>query len=120
MTRITKNPAPKKQEVDLFLTQIDFNLPDGMLEFLKQSNGADIDSNDEYVIIWPLTELVELNESYEIEEFVPNYYIFGSNGGGTAFLFNKGSGNIYQAPFIGMREELEFRAHTFTEFIENL
>lgn len=120
MIRIIKNPAPAKEEVELFLSQINFKIPDGLMDFLRESNGADINADDEYVIVWRLTELVELNESYQVEEFAPDYYIFGSNGGGTAFLFNKSSGYIYQTPFIGMAEELDFRANTFTEFIETL
>jgi hypothetical protein len=38
--------------------------------------------NVEYVKLWSLENLIEINESYEIQKYIPNVIAIGSNGGG--------------------------------------
>jgi len=121
MTTINRNIAPIKQEVENFLKQIDFKLPEGFIEFFKDSNGADISSDENYMVLWALTEMIQLNRDYNVDEYAPDFFIFGSNGGGTAYAVKKSTSDIYEIPFIGMsNEEAVFKNKTFSEFIEGL
>lgn len=100
-----KNQPPTTQEIETFLKQIDFDLPDGFLNFFQQSNGGDIDGEENYLILWALTDMILLNKEYKVNEFAPNFFVFGSNGGGIAFAIEKVTGNIYEIPFIGLSQE---------------
>jgi hypothetical protein len=121
MATIDRNTAPTADEVEAFLGQVDFNLPKGFIEFFKESNGADISTDEKYVVLWPITEMVQLNKEYNVEEYAPDFFIFGSDGGDTAFAIEKSTGDIYEMPFIGMsKEEVVFKDKTFTGFIENI
>jgi hypothetical protein len=121
MATIDRNAAPTADEVEFFLKQIDFNLPEGFIDFFKEANGADINTDEKYIILWALTDMVQLNKEYNVEEYAPQFFIFGSDGGDTAFAIEKATGSIYEMPFIGMsKEETIFRSKTFTEFIESI
>ena len=119
MATIDKNAAPTADEVEGFLKQVDFNLPKGFIDFFKETNGADVSTDEKYVVLWALTQMIQLNRGYNVEEYAPDFFIFGSDGGDTAFAIEKSTGDIYEMPFIGMsREEAVFKSKTFTEFIE--
>lgn len=121
MATIDRKIPPIKQEVEIFLKQIDFKLPEGFIEFFKDSNGADISSDENYIVLWALTDMIQLNRDYNVDEYAPDFFIFGSNGGGTAYAVKKSKSDIYEIPFIGMsNEEAVFKNKTFSEFIEGL
>ncbi|WP_437922459.1 SMI1/KNR4 family protein [Sphingobacterium sp. LRF_L2] len=118
MTTIERNEAPKSSEIAEFLRRISFLLPEGFIEFYKQANGADISSEKYYTILWPVTDMIQLNEDYSVEEYAPDFFIFGSDGGDNAFAIYKSTGEIFEMPFIGMsKEEAIFNASTFNEFL---
>jgi len=120
MATIDKNAAPTVQEVEEFLGQIDFSLPKGFIEFFKESNGADIITDESYTLLWALTDMIQLNKDYSVEEYAPGFFIFGSDGGDTAYAIEKNTSGIYEMPFIGMsKEEAVFKNKTFIEFIES-
>ena len=120
MTRDKNNP-PTSKEVETFLETKTIKLPEGFIEFFKEANGADINTDKNYIALWPLTEMVQLNKEYEVNEYAPEFFIFGSNGGDTAFAIERSTGGIYEIPFIGMsKEEAIFKSKSFTEFIRNL
>jgi hypothetical protein len=119
MATIDKNAAPTADEVEVFLKQVDFSLPKGFIDFFKETNGADVSTDEKYVVLWALTQMIQLNRGYNVEEYAPDFFIFGSDGGDTAFAIEKSTGDIYEMPFIGMsREDAVFKSKTFTEFIE--
>jgi len=121
MATIDKNTAPTTGEIDFFLKQIDFALPKGFIDFFKETNGADISTDEKYILLWALTDMVQLNKEYSVEEYAPEFFIFGSDGGDTAFAIEKSTGDIYEMPFIGMsKEEAVFKNKTFTDFIKSI
>ncbi|TGV02130.1 SMI1/KNR4 family protein [Flavivirga rizhaonensis] len=66
---INKKLAPSKDDIKVFLNKLDFTLPIGYLEFLKVSNGAEIANEEDYVLLWPLTDLFDLNLAYDMSSF---------------------------------------------------
>ncbi|MEO4004176.1 SMI1/KNR4 family protein [Flavobacterium sp. CAU 1735] len=121
MATIDRNAAPTKQEIETFLKEVDFNLSKGFMDFFKETNGANISTDKKYVLLWALTDMVQLNKEYNVEEYAPEFFIFGSDGSDTAFVIEKSTGDIYDMPFIGMsKEEAVFKNKTFAEFIESL
>ncbi|TDO68885.1 SMI1/KNR4 family protein SUKH-1 [Flavobacterium chryseum] len=121
MKNIDKNFAPTSEEVEIFLKQVNFILPEGFLDFFKEADGAEISTDEKYVILWALTEMIQLNVDYNVEEYAPEFFIFGSDGGDTAFAIEKNTGDIYEMPFIGMsKEESIFVNKSFSDFIDNI
>jgi hypothetical protein len=59
---------------------------------------------ENYMILWPVSDLIQFNEEYEVKKYAPDVFLFGSNGGGEAFGFDLRGGaiSILQLPFIGM------------------
>jgi len=121
MAIIGRNTAPTNDEIEAFLKQVDFNLPKGFIDFFKETNGADISTDEKYILLWALTDMIQLNKEYNVEEYAPDFFIFGSDGGNTAFAIKKNTGDIYEMPFIRMsKEEAFFKNKTFTDFIESI
>src|SRR5579871_2211090 len=76
-----------------------------------------------YVIFWSLGDLIEMNKSYQVEEYAPGFLIFGSDGGGEAFAFNTtiSEMQIVSVPFVGMEPSLaRVMASCFDGFIETM
>ena len=119
MINIDRNIPPTENEIQDFITQISFNLPEGFIDFFKESNGAYITTENAYVALWPITEMLQLNEGYRVSEFVPEFFLIGSNGGGEAYAIEKETGYIFEIPFIVMtKEDAILKSKTFTEFIK--
>jgi hypothetical protein len=121
MPTINRNPPPSILDVEAFLAGINFILPQGFIEFYKESNGGEVIGEELYVALWPLTDLIKLNLYYKAAVFIPDFFIFGSDGGGEAFVVEKKTGYIFQIPFIGMlKEDAIFKSKNFNEFIETI
>src|SRR2546422_544384 len=95
-------------------------LPQQYLDFLRVSNGAEGFIGNKYVIFWPIEELLELNEAYQVDDYAPGLFLFGSSGGGEAYAFDtRSSMSVVKIPFVGM--DLRAALHvapTFNTFIE--
>jgi len=115
---IIKNKPPTETEVKEFLSKIDFLLPNGYLEFFKNTNGAEIYSSEEYLLLCPITDLFILNEEYTVETFIPDFFLIGSDGGDTAYAIERNTGKIFEMPFIGMsKDEALFRFEDFNKLL---
>ncbi|MNT72535.1 hypothetical protein D3C72_2111440 [compost metagenome] len=103
-------------------SQIDFSLPQEFLLFLNEFNGGEgFVGENSYVILWKTSDLIEFNHGYMVNEFAPELFLIGSDGGGTAYAIRKIDGTFVQVPFIGMSiEESEKCGDDFKEFLEYL
>ena len=102
---LNKNQPPSKIDLEEFISNINFQMPLGYLDFMKDSNGASIEFEMRYLELWTLNELFPLNEGYEVEKFASDFFLIGSDGGGTAYGIEKSNGKIYELPFIGMNND---------------
>jgi hypothetical protein len=117
---IKKKKSPSTKEIDIFLEHANFELPDGFIDFFSQANGAEIFNGKDYIILWPLTEMIKLNQDYKVSEYANAFFIFGSDGGDTAYCIEKKTGYIFDMPFIGMsNEDAVFRYKSFKALLDN-
>lgn len=72
-------------------------LPKQYIEFMQKHNGGEGDIGETWFVLFPLEELQEINDAYEIEEFLPGHIIIGSNGGGELYGIDK-DGNYFNVP----------------------
>ncbi|MBR7801520.1 SMI1/KNR4 family protein [Undibacterium fentianense] len=58
----------------------------------------------EWYVLWPPSELEELNRDYQLSEYAPGLMAFGGNGGGELLVLNE-FGEVFYLPTIGMAPE---------------
>jgi hypothetical protein len=100
--------APASEEViSVLLGTLRRSLPGQYLAFLRKANGGEGFVGEEYAMLWRCEDLIGHNQSYQVEELAPGFFLIGSNGGGEAYAFDVSSGSsvLYQLPFIGMESQ---------------
>ena len=115
------NNHPYKKEIDIVLSQVDFELPTSFIKFSQGSEIIEGFNPDGFIQLWPIKDLIRLNESYEVQEFAPDYFLIGSNGSDTGYAIKKSSGEIFEIPFIGMsNDEAILVSSSFEEFLKGI
>jgi hypothetical protein len=105
------------------ISNVPFKLPEAYLSFLQMSNGGEGELAIEpgWFWIWSVEEVLEANQAYGIEECIPGFFGFGSNGGGELLAFDMRHGKpwtIVMIPFIPMEEqEALIIAEDFLDFV---
>ena len=89
--------------------------------FLEEMiSGEGMVGEESYLILWEKNELEQLNQAYEVDEYLHDILLIGSDGGDMAYGINA-QGEYVEVPFIGMDDdEVEVVAGNFDEFISYL
>lgn len=74
-------------------------LPKQYIEFMKKHSGGEGDIGENWLVLYPLEDLQEINDDYEIEQFLPGHIIIGSDGGGELYGIDN-EGNYFNVPVI--------------------
>lgn len=83
-------------------------------------SGEGMIGDNSYLMLWEKCDIEELNNDYEVNEFLSDGILIGSDGGDTAYGINK-EGQFFEVPFIGMAdEEIRMIGSNFIEFITTL
>jgi hypothetical protein len=124
LTNFNGNPPLDDRSIEMIQKSMGIRMPDDYLEYITFANGGEgwIGSNS-YTILWKFDDLVQKNEAYQAKEYVPDLFLFGSDGGGEAYAFDRRSlpWNVVSVPFVGMNQTscINF-APSFKEFINIL
>lgn len=116
-------PADEKtiKEVE---NSIGFSLPVQYREFMLYSNGAEGElGENSYLVLWPIEDIIPLNEAYEVSRYTPGILYFGSDGGDAAYAFDARdeAKAIIEIPFISIHDEDAHKcADNFNDFIKIL
>ena len=113
-------------EVRLF---VGHSIPEDYISFLRWANGGEGTIGGVYVSLWPTQELVQLNKDYQVDKWMPNALVIGTDGGSKAYIFDfrdqlkepplyrKGFGDLLG----GLEDEYATRiANSFTEWLASL
>lgn len=98
-------------------------LPEDYLALLSYSDGGEgiLGIEPGWLQLWSSADVLEHNKGYEIEEYVPGFFGFGSSGGGELLAFDTQSGEpwkIVMIPFVPMSaKEAIVIAKNLEEFI---
>jgi hypothetical protein len=124
LSSCTRNEPASEHVITSLEHKLGVRFPDDYRVFLKRSNGCEgFIAENRYVVIWPIEQVLELNDAYCVSEFAPGLILFGSDGGETGFAFDSRSVNVplVQVPFIGMAlSEAVIKGGSFEEFLVNL
>ena len=72
-------------------------LPQQYIDFMLLHNGGESDLGETWFILYPMEELEEINEDYEVDKYLPRRIIIGSNGGGELYGIDS-EGNYFNVP----------------------
>jgi hypothetical protein len=86
-------------------TDAGFRLPEDYAKFLQGVDGGEGFVGNTYLILWRAEELLAMNRAYQVAEYAPGLFLFGSDRGGEAFGFDTRSDTkpIVSVPFAGMK-----------------
>ncbi|WP_267127530.1 SMI1/KNR4 family protein [Xanthomonas sacchari] len=114
------NPPADARALEELASNLDFDIPSDYLDFLRSHDGGEGFVGNRYVILWRCRELLEFNREYEVEKYAPGVFLFGSDGGGEGYGFDKDSPElpVISVPFIGMnRKHIKFISRKFSDFV---
>ena len=114
---VSPAPLPAIETAEMFF---DVKFPTDYKDFLQFTNGLEGETADNYLVLWSAEELVQLNQAYNVNEFVSNVIVIGSDGAEDAFAFDTTNMTIVKLPFIGMGHIAnEKLSDTFSEFLSS-
>ncbi len=120
-----RNPAATPDALQALQREAGYSLPRGYIDFMALINGSEgeLAIDPWWFQFWPAEDVHDDNRGYEVETYHPDYFGFGSSGGGVMFAFRKGdpTGCVYGIPFCGADpEDIYVVAVTFREFVAAL
>lgn len=119
--KLNLNSPTTEDQIQKIEKHFQIKFPSEYVEFMLQSSGAEGFVNEEYLKLWKVEDLPQMNEGYKADEFFPGLILFGSDGGGEAYAFDKKENmSIVNPPFIGSSEDIRKCGKTFTEFLQYL
>jgi len=118
------NPGASESDLRQVEAALAVVLPLEYVDLMRYSNGAEgpIGASS-YLVLWPIEEIIPLNEDYAAGEFAPGLILFGTDGGGEGYAFDTRSAAlpIVAVPLVGISlDEATLRGRTFGEFLRNL
>lgn len=111
------------ESVSLCESALGITLPEDYVACLTLCNGGEGFVGNSYLILWSVDEILPFNRDYEVSSFCPELLLFGSNGGGEAYAFDRRNvpWRVVQVPFIGMDyADCDDMGSSFTEFVERI
>ena len=98
--------------------------PNDYRDFMMFSNGGEgFVGPNSHLRLWKIEELSEMNDGYEVAQYLPGGLLFGTDGGGEAFGFDLRAPQItiVKVPFIVMEwEDALLLADSFDGFLRQL
>ncbi len=123
LARFNGNPPANASSIRQVETDARLRLPEDYAQFLQQWDGGEGFIGNAYLILWRAEELIELNKAYQVTDYAPGLFLFGSDGGGEAFAFDTRSEAkpIVSVPFVGIElSAVRSVASNFVAFLEEL
>ena len=118
---MNKGNIEKLKEFDIRKSE-DFELSEKykvFYKFFEQTiSGEGMAGENNYLMLWNKDDIEELNNDYEVQEFLTDIILIGSDGSDMAYGINV-DGKYIEVPFIGMDDdEVIIIAENFDEFID--
>jgi hypothetical protein len=115
-----RNNSCSLEEINNFITSTNWDLSKDYQKFLLWSNGGEGYIGSNYISLWKLENIIQLNKDYQIQKYLgDNCIAFGTDGGGICYGFDYSlQKKIFKSSLGDLdRNEKIFIANTFDEFI---
>ena len=123
LAHFTGNPPVSREEIEKVQPKLKFRLPKSYVDFMLSTDGGEGFIGKSCLALWKIEELISMNNAYHVAEFVPDLFLFGSDGGGEAFGFDTRSEvpRVVSIPFVAMEiEDAKVVAADFEAFLLTL
>ena len=77
-------------------------LPPSLVAFIEQADGAEGWIAGDYLAVWPVALIDDLNNRARIADCAPELVAFASDGQGEGYFFHRGTGEFVTSPLIGL------------------
>ena len=94
-------------------------LPQEYIDFMSEHNGGEGDTGSSWLVLFPVEELQEMNDEYEIGKYLKDKMIIGSNGAGELIGIDN-EGNYFIVPDMIEEEYLSILGDSIDELPEDL
>jgi hypothetical protein len=107
---ISHDPPASETDVAKACAGVRFNLPEEYLDLLRFTNGAEatLSIDPWWFQLWSSDEAGRHNLGYQVQRWHPEYFAFGSSGGGVLFAFKEGAAprtKVFGIPLDSMNSE---------------
>lgn len=82
------NDAASLGAIEALEVRLQIRLPDSYREFFQRHNGGEGFVGENYLALWPVESLIDHNMGYGTLEFLPWFFLIGSDGGGEGYGFD--------------------------------
>ncbi|WP_106766533.1 1,3-beta-glucan synthase regulator [Paenibacillus faecalis] len=91
--RIDASQGPStEREIELLLEFSSITVPNDYLDIIRLATEIEISvAKEVYIRIWGATGCTEMNEAYQIQQYIPNSLAIGDDEGGRALIYLSGS-----------------------------
>ncbi len=88
--RLLRDPAPDPSQVKQFSEHAPPNLPRTYVRFMEACNRArgKIPYETGYIEFFPLDTVLHENRAHQLEQSLPGFFAFGSDGGDELYVFD--------------------------------
>lgn len=119
-SKFQQNPGLSIENASKIKTSI--NLPTDYYELLEYTNGGKGFIGEEYIILYELEELENINNEYNVSTFIPDLYLIGSNGSSEAIAIDFSNHEIKYVliPFIFDKNDQIELGRTINELLERI
>jgi hypothetical protein len=116
------NPPASCDSVGQCQSRLSFRLPADYVQFLRRMNGGEGFVGKNYLMAWPVEDLIRFNKDFFVDVAAPELFLFGSSGGGEEFAFDTRSSPllIVAVPSIVSLEDAITIAPDFNSFLQHL
>jgi len=113
---------PDESLIQALLEKIDFPIDPDYWNFIENHDGGQLFfDNNEYLGLWTVEEVIQLNPYFEGDPEMDNYFFFGSDGSNTGYAFDKRNGGVVSIDYIEWGEvEPKNIGDSFKSFINEL
>jgi hypothetical protein len=96
------NAPASDSDIQAFEAESGIKLPPEYVLILKRMNGGCGFVGANYLDMYPVEKLIEYNRGYGANKYAPELFLFGSNGGGEGFAFDRRQPDwpVVMVPFI--------------------
>ena len=86
---LSKASPASDTAIEELSTKLGYELPPEYVELMRLSNGGDGQVGEQsYLALFPVDQIIPINEAAAVAEFAPGFLIFGSNGMGVSYAFD--------------------------------
>src|SRR5262245_45815900 len=100
-----KNQSTTETAIKALQMAVPMQLPEAYQQLMATYNGLEgFLSDDTYLVMWPVEQLLDLNKGYGFTDHVPYLFLFGSNGGDAGYAFDTRCVNmpVVEVPFVDL------------------